>query len=535
MILVGVIDSGRRAAPGTPTIGTATDVGTARAFNNGAAIVTFTQGSGVTPTSYTVKAYNSAGVYQNISATGASSPITVTGLLSNTNYKFTVFATAGTNSSAESAFSNEPLITTVPQAPTIGTATAGNALATVEFTGNATGGKTVSTYTATSSPSSITGSSATTPITVSGLSNGTPYTFTVTATNANGTSIASAASNSVTPSPPPQYVVTSTSLTPFVNGYPWTNGTGFGSRYANPSTLPAAAALTVAQANGNTVAFGEFNSPRVDVYAWSASGFGAKFANPASIPTARATDVRFTSNGNALAASIATTATLVAWPWSGGFGTQYAAPAYVPSGNQGNGITFNPANNVILNTNNDSTQYVSAWNWNPGFGTKFANPSTATGSGPRKPRFNPAGTVVTWTNSANATLNTYLWSGGFSTRYAQPASPPSFGGEDCAWNGNSIVAYSTDNLAQPLAVYNFSGGYGTRFTNPILPSNSGGSSVAFTSDSNTILVGVKNGANTNVTLHAYVWSNSTGYGTKYANPAGYSTAQNLITYGIVGF
>jgi hypothetical protein len=93
----------------------------------------------------------------------------------------------------------------VPQAPTIGTATGGNASATVAFTANANGGKTVSTFTATSSPGSITGSSATSPITVSGLTNGTAYTFTVTATNANGVSTASAASNSVTPAVPTAY------------------------------------------------------------------------------------------------------------------------------------------------------------------------------------------------------------------------------------------------------------------------------------------------------------------------------------------
>jgi hypothetical protein len=122
----------------------------------------------------------------------------VAGLQSATAYTFTVTATSAVGTSAASAASNSITATTVPQAPTIGAATAGNASATVAYTANATGGAAVSTFTATSSPSSITGTGAS-PITVSGLSNGTAYTFTVTATNANGTSTASSASGSITP------------------------------------------------------------------------------------------------------------------------------------------------------------------------------------------------------------------------------------------------------------------------------------------------------------------------------------------------
>jgi len=90
-----------------------------------------------------------------------------------------------------------------PDAPTIGTATGGNASASVTFSAPANnGGSAITGFTVTSSPSGITGTGASSPITVSGLSNGTAYTFTVTATNAIGTSPASSASNSVTPANP---------------------------------------------------------------------------------------------------------------------------------------------------------------------------------------------------------------------------------------------------------------------------------------------------------------------------------------------
>ena len=87
-------------------------------------------------------------------------------------------------------------------APTIGTATAGALSASVTFTAPTYTGSGITGYTVTSSPGGITGTGASSPVTVSGLTAGTAYTFTVTATTAAGQSSPSAASNSVTPTAP---------------------------------------------------------------------------------------------------------------------------------------------------------------------------------------------------------------------------------------------------------------------------------------------------------------------------------------------
>ena len=91
----------------------------------------------------------------------------------------------------------------VPDAPTIGTPTDnGDASVSVTFTPATTGG-TPSTYTVTSTPDSITGTGASSPITVSGLTPLTAYTFKVKGTNATGvTGPESVASSSVTPATP---------------------------------------------------------------------------------------------------------------------------------------------------------------------------------------------------------------------------------------------------------------------------------------------------------------------------------------------
>jgi len=87
-----------------------------------------------------------------------------------------------------------------PDAPQFVTAVEGDGEATVNFYPPASnGGSPITEYTVTSEPEGITKKGSTSPIKVTGLTNGQSYTFTVTAKNALGTSEASDPSNSITP------------------------------------------------------------------------------------------------------------------------------------------------------------------------------------------------------------------------------------------------------------------------------------------------------------------------------------------------
>ena len=195
----------------TVTATNAVGTGAASAASNsvtpkGAQTITFanpgTQNFGTAPT---LSATASSGLTPAFSST-------TTGVCTVTSGGALTFVTAGTctidaDQAGNAVFQAAPTVSQsftvaaiVPGAPTIGTATAGDAQAAVSFTAPAsTGGAAITGYTVTSSPGGFTGTGSASPITVTGLTNGTAYTFTVTATNSAGTGLASAASNSVTP------------------------------------------------------------------------------------------------------------------------------------------------------------------------------------------------------------------------------------------------------------------------------------------------------------------------------------------------
>jgi hypothetical protein len=125
---------------------------------------------------------------------------TATSLANGQSYSFEILAENAIGTSTPSSIvSSTPY--TVPNPPTSVSAVAGNASAVISFSAPASnGGSSITSYTATSNSGNHSASSTASPISIVGLTNGQPYTFTVIATNLAGNSASSSASNSVTPS-----------------------------------------------------------------------------------------------------------------------------------------------------------------------------------------------------------------------------------------------------------------------------------------------------------------------------------------------
>lgn len=183
--------------PYAPTIGTATDVGTNRAYNNGAVQVTFTADPRNPATSFTASGYCSVHNTTH-SVTGASSPLTITGFGSGAVTTITVTATNSYGTSDASSASNSVTVTTVPATPAAPgvSSPSGTSYDSVTWSAPANGGKAITNYYVYSSDGKA-NNTASTSINVNQEA-GTAQTYTVRADNANGSSVTSDASATVT-------------------------------------------------------------------------------------------------------------------------------------------------------------------------------------------------------------------------------------------------------------------------------------------------------------------------------------------------
>lgn len=174
----------------------------------------------------------------------------VFGLANGTAYTFAVTATNAGGTGAASVPS--PTVTTpsLPGAPTGLAATASDAAVVLVWTEpSSTGGRALTGYTVVPSPAApsavfaVVGARAS----ITGLANGTAYTFTVHATTTVGNGPSSAPSGAVTPVAPPSGLAYSSNPAAYTRGSPVTNtpriAGGPASSYAISPALPAGLAL----------------------------------------------------------------------------------------------------------------------------------------------------------------------------------------------------------------------------------------------------------------------------------------------------
>jgi len=172
------------------------------------------------------------------------------------------------------------------------------------------------------------------------------------------------------------YFFSSDTNDPGIFAYPWTSGSGFGTKKANPATFPALV-TTIKTIADEDVVMSQLDSPYVVAYPFISS-WGTKYSNPATTPTGSAYDVASSGLGPIVVAHD-TSPYVTAYPFTVGvgFGTKYANPSTLPGGLAG-GIDFSPdGKNVVVGVVDSpyTTDSVNMWSWSSGWGTKYAAPA----------------------------------------------------------------------------------------------------------------------------------------------------------------
>ena len=239
---------------------------------------------------------------------------------------------------------------TVPGAPTSVTATAGDTTATVSFVAPASnGGSAITGYRVTSTPDGVIATGASSPITVTGLTNGTSYTFTVVAINAVGDSAPGGPSNAVVPQGAPTLggfpdIARTWGDADFTLAAPTSNSSG---AFTYASADPA-----VATVSGDVVTI---------------TGVGSTV-----ITATQAADGAYTAGSITATLTVAKAAPTITWmaPISRTFGDA-AFTLDLPASNSTGAFTYSSGNTAVATVSGNTVTIVGA-----GTATLFADQAT---------------------------------------------------------------------------------------------------------------------------------------------------------------
>lgn len=276
---------------------------------------------------------------------------------------------------------------------------------------------------------------------------------------------------------------------PYLYGYTFDVDSGFGTKYSNPSTLPVDSAVDIkvaicANSDDKTldVAIGSNSSPFINAYTFaSGTGFGTKYTNPASLPSYRIYEPAFCGTTDIACASYGKSVPLPIYPWTSGvgFGARYTPITYGSSTTL-LGADFSP----------DGTDLALASSGGYGLNMAIGAYPFTTG----------VGTGTVYTNAQSISVATHF---GYSVAFSDSGDTLA-GGIHPSINGTYV-----------LVAYNFTQGVGFGSLKSILASGYPNDTIGVDFYGDTVIGGQGNGVSNDL---VYDWDHDTQTATAY-NPA----------------
>jgi hypothetical protein len=328
---------------------------------------------------------------------------------------------------------------------------------------------------------------------------------------------------------PKEFMVLSYTGSPYISVWNISNAT-FGTKVTDwslPSGVTGTNQPSWSRTGASIVVPTGNSSPFIHGYRWTAGAspaWGTKFSDPSTLPTGNTSFATFSNND--LIVATATSPFVLAYQYSDttGFGTKYANPATLPPAAAGGALSDDGTTFV---GSFDSSPYVHAYAYTngTGFGAKYSDPATLPGGPSGAGNWNRASSAyaIPFTFSGiNGTQGVWKWSSGWSTKYSDPS--PSvlnyYGSQQLKFNHNDTAlgwAQYSQVSGQKIQAYawNNTTGYGSKYAQPAAGDVNDGRGFSFNHDSTAISYS----SNTSPSVHLWAFSTSTGYGTKSADPA----------------
>lgn len=302
----------------------------------------------------------------------------------------------------------------------------------------------------------------------------------------------------------------------------------------DPISTPLLAASQKEQEYDGCIAITCGNSPYINVYPFTrASGFGTKYSNPSTLPnsgTFQARSVIFTTDGTVIAwpsNTAASPANLFFYSWSKatGFGARITQTSGPTASNLYASATTKPSEygggwHYILFGGSDGL----IWRYHVASGSAINQVNTkSTGAGGYTAtgdlRFSNAGNYVL--GSVGSNTRVYPWTDGWLSTTVNLGTPldGSYLGSS-AWFLNdwhpsdTVVIVGSTGSTAGLRAFNFSGGWGALINNATSPM-ANLESVRFSATGKTVFTS----GTDSPYLEAYAFNQITGFGSKFSNPS----------------
>ena len=307
-----------------------------------------------------------------------------------------------------------------------------------------------------------------------------------------------------------------------VAAYPFTPGTGFGTRYAAPATIPAGSGRSsVFHPSGTDIIIGsQSNSPWIQAYPWSSNGFGTKYSDPTTTPGYDVTSLTMHTTGQAIVGTLTGGNNMIGYRYAVGvgIGNTYSNPATLPQGTGGYTAAFSPSGaDVYVSSNASPYHQAYPFNVTSGFGTKYVTPSGGPSSTTTGVTFNTTGSDAIYGYIGGSSpyygIFPFTSGSGFGTKITPNATNGAVWSFGFTPTGSHLAAGLNIGTRVDFFPYTNGSGTGSRFAT-VIPTTLTRTTFAVSWSPTGNDFFFAQGGTPNI--EAWTWSN--GIGTKYNNP-----------------